>query len=108
MSELEVTLAMTLKEVENKNVELKVLQEQNAKLEGEKATTFDIIKGEKDHVVDMEMYRIWVNNPELDTSFLDTLEAEFVDRWQTRLDKEDAMLKAEEIAGTLGAAGETT
>ncbi|XP_062099723.1 probable aquaporin NIP5-1 [Humulus lupulus] len=73
MSKLEATLTMTMKEVENKNSELKALREQNTKFEEEKVATFDIFEGEKarlleefkakkDHAVDMVMYRIWVNN----------------------------------------------
>ncbi|XP_062078266.1 uncharacterized protein LOC133782862 isoform X2 [Humulus lupulus] len=124
VSNLKSTMVVTLKEVEAKNSEIKEkeskireLQELNAKLEEDKNATFDIIKGEKahlleeikkkkDHVVDMAMYHIWVNNPDLDTSFLDNLEAKFVERWQTRLDEEDARAEVEETARASGAAEE--
>ena len=91
MSELESKLEAKDSDIKEKDSRIKELQELNAKLEGEKTATFDIIEGEKarlleefkakkDHVIDMAIYRIWVNNPELDTSFLETLEAEFIDR----------------------------
>ena len=117
MSELESKLEAKDSEIKERDSRIKELEELNAKLEEEKKATFDILKGEKacllgefkqkkDHAVDMAMYRIWANNVDLTTSFLDNLEDEFLKRWQAQLDKEDARDEAEEAAEKFGAADE--
>ncbi|XP_062085602.1 uncharacterized protein LOC133791699 [Humulus lupulus] len=52
----------------------------------------------------MAMYRIWVNNADLDTSFLENLKDEFLKRWQDPLDEEDAKDEAEKAARNSGTA----
>ncbi|XP_062115001.1 uncharacterized protein LOC133829082 [Humulus lupulus] len=101
-----------LPELEEENARVK---ETNAKLEEEKAATFEIMEGEKsrlleefkekkDRAIDMAMYRIWANNVDLDTSFLGPLEAKLVAQWQARLDDEEtARDKAERARGNADA-----
>ena len=96
-----------LAELEKENTRL---QEANKKLKEDQAATFDIIEGEKarllaeykekkDQAVDSAMYRMWANNEDLDTSFLGPHEATLLDRWNARLEKEEAaQLEKEEAA----------
>ncbi|XP_062094319.1 uncharacterized protein LOC133800377 [Humulus lupulus] len=108
VSDLESMMAVALKEFEAKNYEIKEkdskikeLQELNAKLEEEKKATFEIIEGEKarlleefktkkDHFVDMHLGK---------------LEAEFIEKWQARLEEEEDKLEAEKKVEAPGAAG---
>ncbi|XP_062104852.1 uncharacterized protein LOC133816306 [Humulus lupulus] len=80
VQELDATLEATRKEVEARDIDIRRVQGKNAKLEEDKKTTFEFIESEnaclleefrtkKDHIVDMAMYRIWANKPDLDTSF---------------------------------------
>ena len=78
-------------------------------IEGEKARLLEEFKTKKDHAVDMVMYLIWVNNPDLDISFLANLETKFITKWQARLEEEEFKLEAKEVAEASGAAsGETS
>ena len=118
--EIESKLEATSKEIEVQDSEIKKIWELNGKLEEENKMTFEVIEGEKarlleefktkkDRTVDMEMYQIWVNNPNLDTSFLSNLETDFIAKWQARLEEEEAILEAEEAVEAPGAAaGETS
>ena len=49
------------------------------------------------------MYRMWAYNEDLDTSFLGPHEASFLERWNARLEQEEAdqleKKKAEQLAG---------
>ena len=40
------------------------------------------------------MYRMWANNEDLDTSFLGPLEAKLLDKWNARLEAEEAAREA--------------
>ncbi|XP_062080446.1 uncharacterized protein LOC133785210 [Humulus lupulus] len=114
--ELKATKSKLEAEIKEKDSKIKELEEKNAKLEEDKKATFDIIEGEKarlleefkqkkDHAINMAMYRIWANNANLDTSFLDTLEDEFLSRWQARLEAEDAEEEAEKAKEKSDAVG---
>ncbi|XP_062099777.1 uncharacterized protein LOC133805619 [Humulus lupulus] len=104
--EIESKLEATSKEIEVRDSEIRKIQKLNAKLKEEKKMTFEVIEGEKarlleefktkkDRVVHMAMYQIWINNTDLDTSFLANLEIEFIARWHARLEKEEARLEVE-------------
>ncbi|XP_062093637.1 uncharacterized protein LOC133799655 [Humulus lupulus] len=116
VQELDIKLEATWKEVETRDSEIKRVQELNAKLEEDKKMNFKFIKSEKarlleklktkiDCTVDMAMYRIWANNPDLDTSFLSDRETEFITRWKARLEEEESKLDAEEAAEATEQAG---
>ena len=101
LAELEKTKA----ELEQAKTRLAELEKANAKLEEEKAATFDIMEGEKarllnefkeqkERAVDQAMYKIWVDNADLDTSFLGPLEATYVERWNARLEASVAAREA--------------
>ncbi|XP_062075438.1 uncharacterized protein LOC133779500 [Humulus lupulus] len=104
--ELESKLEATLKKVETRDFKIRRIRELNVKLEEEKKMTFEVIEGEKaflleefktkkDPTVDMALYQIWANNPDLDMSFLADRETEFITKWQARLEEEEARLDAE-------------
>ena len=87
--------------LEKVNAWLVELERINAKLEEEKAATFEIMEREKarllaeftekkDRAVDLAMYRICANNVDLDTSFLGHLETKLVAKWQAQLNEEEA------------------
>ena len=87
-----------LEEQKRDNIQLR---ETNKKLEEDKAVTLDLMediktrltaefKEKKETAVDSAMYRMWAYNEELDTSFLGPLEASFLERWNARLEKEEA------------------
>ena len=92
-------------ELEEHKKEITQLQETNKKLEEDKAATFDIMedakarllaeyKEKKEQVVDSAMYRMWAYNEDLDTSFLGPHEATLLDRWNARLEAEEAAREA--------------
>ena len=104
--ELKATNSKLEAEIKEKDSRIKEPEELNANLKEEEKATFDIIEGEKaclleefhqkeDRAVDMTMYRIRANNADLDTSILDTLEDEFLARWQAHLEAEDVEEEAE-------------
>ncbi|XP_062094849.1 uncharacterized protein LOC133800800 isoform X3 [Humulus lupulus] len=87
-----------LEEQKKDNIQLR---ETNKKLEEDKAVTLDLMediktrltaefKEKKETAVDSAMYWMWAYNEELDTSFLGPLEASFLERWNARLEKEEA------------------
>ncbi|XP_062113172.1 uncharacterized protein LOC133824310 [Humulus lupulus] len=87
-----------LEEQKKDNIQLR---ETNKKLEEDKIVTLDLMediktrltaefKEKKETAVDSAMYRMWAYNEELDTSFLGPLEASFLERWNARLEKEEA------------------
>ena len=87
-----------LEEQKRDNIQLR---ETNKKLEEDKTATFDLIedvkarltaeyKEKKDKAVDSAMYRMWAYNEELDTSFLGPHEAPLLERWNARLEEEEA------------------
>ena len=88
-------------ELEEQKKDNTQLRETNKKLEEDKAATFDIIedaktrllaeyKEKKEKAVDSAMYRMWAYNEDLDTSFLGPHEALLLERWNARLEKEEA------------------
>ena len=92
-------------ELEQVKTRLAKLERANAKLEKEKAATFEIMENEKarlldefkeqkEKAVDQAMYKIWVDNADLDTSFLGPLEAKYVERWNARLEASEAAREA--------------
>ncbi|XP_062100774.1 uncharacterized protein LOC133806695 [Humulus lupulus] len=92
-----VELEKTKAELEQAKTRLAELEKANAKLKEDKAATFDIMESEKarlldefkeqkEKAIDQAMYKIWVDNADLDTSFLGPLEAKYVERWNARLE----------------------
>ena len=101
-------------ELEEQKKDNTQLRETNKKLEEDKTATFDLIedvkarltaeyKEKKEKAVDSAMYRMWAYNEDLDTSFLGPHEAPFLERWNARLEQEEAdqleKKKAEQLAG---------
>ena len=92
-------------ELEQAKTRLAELEKANAKLEEEKAATFEIMESEKarlldefkekkERAVDQAMYKIWVDNADLDTNFLGPLKAKYVERWNARLEASEAAREA--------------